>query len=58
MGSLGTFSTVVVIAAIITGIYLLYIRRSFGKTASTALALLVFVLLLLLLGGETCGSTG
>ena len=58
MGSLGTFSTVVVIAAIITGIYLLYIRRSFGKTASTALALLVFVLLLLLFCGETCGSTG
>ena len=58
MGDFQSFETVALVAAVIAGVYLLYIRRAFGKSASVALALLVFVLLLLLLGGETCGRGG
>ena len=58
MGGLEAFGAVTVVAAILTYLYLLYIRRSFGQRMATALAILVFVLLLLLLGGEFCGRSG
>ena len=43
---MGDFGTVVVIAAVMTGAYFLYVRRAMGQTIATALALLVFLLLI------------
>ena len=47
MGDLQALVIVAILAAI-TYAYFLYIRPAFGKTLGTALAVLVFVLLLLL----------
>lgn len=46
---MGDFGTVVVVAAIMTGAYFLYVRRAMGQTVATALALLVFLLLIVLM---------
>ena len=46
---MGDFGTVVLVAAIMTGAYFLYVRRAMGQTIATALAVLVFLLLLMLL---------
>lgn len=46
---MGGFGTVVVIAAIMTCVYFLYVRRAIGQTVSTALALLVFLLLIVVM---------
>ena len=43
---MGDFSTVVVVAAVMTGAYFIYARRAMGQTIATALALLVFLLLI------------
>ncbi len=46
---MGDFGTVVVIAAVMTGAYFLYVRRAMGQTIATALALLVFLLLIVVM---------
>ena len=46
---MGDFGTVVVIAAIMTCAYFLYVRRALGKTIANALALLVFLLLIVVM---------
>ena len=56
MGELGALGKVAVVAAIISLAYFLYVRRAFGRTGATALALLVFFLLVVLLGDVFCGG--
>ena len=46
---MGGFGTIVVIAAILTCAYYLYAQRALGQRVATALALLVFFLLFVLL---------
>ena len=46
---MGDIGTVLVIAAFMTGAYFLYARRAMGQTIATALALLVFLLLIVLM---------
>lgn len=58
MGDLRTFGLVVLLAAIAAYVYFIYIRPAYGKTGATALALLVFFLLVLLIGDEACRRTG
>ena len=57
MGELRALLIVAVIAAIITYVYFQYTRPAFGRRGATALAVLVFVLLLVLLGEQVCGRS-
>ena len=56
MGELRALLIVAVIAAIITYLYFQYVRPVFGRRGATALAILVFALLLVLLGEQVCGA--
>lgn len=54
MGELRALLIAAVVAAIITYVYFQYTRPAFGRRGATALAVLVFVLLIVLLGEQFC----